>query len=219
MNNEYDDEPFKVEVKQEYAPDPLEKMNRAFFVFNDKFYFWFLKPIAQIYGIFVPPGVRTCFKNGFENLRFPTRFVNNLLQGKFKAAGVETGRFLINSTMGFGGLFEIASLHFDLNPPPTEDTGQTLAFYGLKPGFYLVLPFWGPSTLRDGFGLGGDAALSPLFWIPGELWMGFVLRGGEAMNNTSLRIGEYEDFKKAALDPYVSMRDAWLQYRKNEIMK
>ena len=217
--DEEEPEPFKTDVKHEDAHDPLEKMNRAIFVFNDKFYFWFLKPVAQIYGVFAPPGVRTCIKNGFENLRFPTRFLNNLLQGKFKAAGIETGRFLINSTMGFGGLFEIASLHFDLNPPPTEDTGQTLGFYGLKPGFYLVLPFWGPSSLRDGFGLAGDAALSPLFYIPGELWMGVVLRAGESMNNTSLKIGEYEDFKKAALDPYVSMRQAWLQYRKNEIQK
>jgi len=218
---EYDEEPepFKEDLKQEYAPDPLEKMNRAIFVFNDKLYFWFLKPVSQIYGIFVPPGVRTCIKNGFDNLRFPTRFLNNLLQWKFREAGLETERFLINSTMGLGGLFEVASMHFNLNPPHTEDTGQTLGFYGLKPGFYLVLPFWGPSSLRDTFGLAGDAALSPLFWIPGELWMGIPLRAGEAINDTSLRIGEYEEFKKAALDPYVSMRQGWLQYRRNEIIK
>jgi phospholipid-binding lipoprotein MlaA len=223
MENEEEPEPFKETPKAEYAPDPLEPLNRAFFVFNDKMYFWLLKPASQIYGIFIPPGVRTCIRNGFDNLRFPSRFVNNVLQGKFKAAGVETGRFLINSTMGLAGFFEIASLHFDLQPPPDEDTGQTLAFYGLKPGFYLVLPVLGPSSLRDGFGLAGDTFLNPLYYLPYFTsldWWGTVgIRAGMMVNNTSLRIGEYEDFKKAALDPYASMRQAYLQNRENEILK
>jgi phospholipid-binding lipoprotein MlaA len=203
----------------EYAPDPLERMNRAFFQFNDKLYFWFLKPVSQVYGTFIPPGLRTCIRNGFDNLRFPTRFVNNVLQGKFKAAGIETGRFVINSTLGFAGFFEIAARDFDLSPPADEDTGQTLGFYGLKPGFYMVWPVFGPSTVRDSFGLAGDGFLNPLYWIPGELWLGAAIRGGIIVNNTSLRIGDYEDFKKAALDPYVSMRQAYLQYRENDILK
>jgi phospholipid-binding lipoprotein MlaA len=219
MENEEEPEPFKEDSKVEYAPDPLEKMNRAIFVFNDKMYFWFFKPVSQIYGIFIPPGLRTCIRNGFDNLRFPSRFINNVLQGKFRAAGIETGRFLINSTFGFAGFFEAAGRDFGLPAPPDEDTGQTLAFYGVKPGFYLVLPFLGPSTLRDGVGLGGDAALSPLFWLPTELWMGVPIRAGESMNNTSLTIGEYEDFKKAALDPYASMRQGWLQHRQNLILR
>jgi phospholipid-binding lipoprotein MlaA len=221
--NEEEPEPFKVTAKAEYAPDPLESLNRAFFVFNDKLYFWLLKPAAQIYGIFIPPGVRTCIRNSFDNLRFPSRFINNALQGKFKAAGVETGRFLINSTMGLGGLFEIASLHFDLTPPPDEDTGQTLAFYGLKPGFYIVWPVLGPSSLRDSFGLAGDTFLNPLYYLPYftsvDWWGTVAIRAGMMVNNTSLRIGEYEDFKKAALDPYASMRQAYLQNRQNEILK
>jgi phospholipid-binding lipoprotein MlaA len=204
---------------KEYVPDPFERINRVFFQFNDKMYFWFLKPVSQIYGIFIPPGIRVCIRNGFDNLRFPTRFVNNALQGKFKAAGIETARFVINSTMGLAGFFDAAGQEFNLPPPPDEDTGQTLGFYGLKPGFYLVLPVLGPSSLRDGFGLAGDTALSPLFWIPQDLWISVAIRGGILVNNTSLKIGDYEDFKKAALDPYASMRQAYLQYRENHIFR
>jgi len=89
----------------------------------------------------------------------------------------------------------------------------------VKPGFYIVWPIFGPSTLRDTFGLAGDTALNPLFWYPEELWIGAVIRGGIIVNNTSLRIGEYEDFKKAAIDPYISMRQAYLQNRENDILK
>jgi phospholipid-binding lipoprotein MlaA len=217
--NDEEPEPFAEAAREEYAPDPLERLNRGIFYFNDKVYFWFLKPASQIYGVFIPPGLRTCIRNGFDNLKFPIRFVNNALQGKFKAAGIETGRFLINSTVGFAGFFEIAARDFCLPPPADEETGQTLGFYGMKPYLYLVLPILGPSTLRDSLGLAGDAFLNPLFYLPQNLWVGFAIRGEIIVNNTSLRIGEYEDFKEAALDPYASMRQAYLQYRRNEILK
>jgi phospholipid-binding lipoprotein MlaA len=217
--NGEESEPFAEASRVEYAPDPLERLNRGIFYFNDKVYFWFLKPVSQVYGIFIPPGLRTCIRNGFDNLKFPTRFVNNVLQGKFKAAGIETGRFLINSTFGFAGFFEIAGRDFCLPPPADEDTGQTLGFYGMKPLLYIVLPILGPSTVRDSFGLAGDAFLNPLFYLPQRLWVGAAIRGGIIVNNTSLRIGEYEDFKEAALDPYASMRQAYLQHRQNEILK
>jgi phospholipid-binding lipoprotein MlaA len=219
LEYEEEPEPFAKTARAEYAPDPLEGMNRAFFQFNDKMYFWFLKPASKVYSTFIPPGLRTCIRNGFENLRFPVKFVNNVLQGKFKAAAIETGRFVVNSTLGFAGFFEIASRDFCLTPPVEEDTAQTLGFYGMKPGFYLVLPVFGPSSLRDTFGLAGDTFLSPLFWIPPHIWEGAAIRGGIMVNNTSLRVGEYEDFKKAALDPYVSMRQAYLQYRDNKLQK
>jgi phospholipid-binding lipoprotein MlaA len=219
VENEEEWGPFAEAPKGEYAPDPLEGLNRVLFHFNDKLYFWLLKPVSQIYGIFIPPGVRVCIRNGFDNLKYPTRFVNNVFQGKFKAAGIETARFVINSTLGLAGLFEMASREFNLAPPADEDTGQTLAFFGLKPGFYIVWPVLGPSTVRDSVGLGGDTLLNPLFWVPRDFWIGAVIRGGILVNNTSLRIGDYEEFKKAALDPYVSMRQAYLQYRDNEIFR
>jgi phospholipid-binding lipoprotein MlaA len=189
------------------------------FQFNDKFYFWLLKPVSQIYGMFIPPGIRNCIHNGFDNLRFPTRFVNNVLQGKFKAAGIETARFVINSTLGVAGLFELAAPGFNLPPPPAKDTGQTLAFWGLKPGFYIIWPVLGPSTVRDSFGLAGDTFLNPLYYLPEKFLTGVAIRAGILVNNTSLAIGDYEDFKKAALDPYASMRQAYLQYRENQIFR
>jgi phospholipid-binding lipoprotein MlaA len=217
MDFEEEPEPFAETPRGEYPSDPLERMNRAFFVFNDKMYFWFLKPASQVYSIFIPPGLRTCIRNGFENLRYPIKFVNNVLQGKFKEAGIETGRFVINSTLGFAGFFEMASREFSLPPPTEQDTGMTLGYYGLKPGFYIVLPVFGPSTLRDTVGLAGDTFLNPLYWLPPHFWQGAAIRAGIMVNNTSLRIGEYEDFKKAALDPYASMRQAYLQYRENKL--
>ena len=108
VENGQEPEPFAGETSTEYLSDPLEGLNRVIFQSNDKVYFWFLKPVSQIYGTFIPPGLRTCIRNGFDNLRFPSRFVNNMLQGKIKAAAIETGRFLINSTFGFAGFFEIA---------------------------------------------------------------------------------------------------------------
>lgn len=201
-----------------WAPDPLEPLNRFFFAFNDKVYFWFWKPLAQIYGIFIPPGIRTGVTNAFQNIKFPSRFVNCILQGKFRSAGIEAERFLINSTLGLGGFFEFAGPQFNLSPQD-EDTGQTLAHYGMKPVMYLVIPILGPSTLRDGIGLVGDTFLNPMYYIPQELWVGFAMRGGVIVNNLSFRIGEYEDFKEAALDPYISMRQAFFQYRYNELLK
>jgi phospholipid-binding lipoprotein MlaA len=211
-------EPFSDQSSTESVPDPLEFWNRGVFAFNDKVYFWFLKPVSQLYGIFIPPGIRTGIRNGFENVKFPVRFVNCLLQGKFRSASVETGRFLINSTIGMGGFFEVASRDFDLHPQ-FEDTGQTLAFYGMKPLMYVVWPILGPSTMRDSIGLGADTFLNPMYYLPSELWVGFAMRGGVIINNLSFRIGEYEDFKAAALDPYASMRQAYLQYRYNEILQ
>jgi phospholipid-binding lipoprotein MlaA len=223
LENGEEFEPFAEPVKDEYASDPLERFNRIMFQFNDKLYFWCLKPVSKIYSAFIPTGLRAGVRNGFDNLRFPCRFVNNVLQGKFKAAGVETGRFLINSTLGLVGFVEVAGRDFDLPSPVDEDTGQTLAFYGLKSGWYIVWPVLGPSTIRDSFGLAGDTFLNPIYYLSYfssvDLWESAGMRAGIILNNTSLRIGEYEDFKKAALDPYVSMRQAYLQHRQNEILK
>lgn len=204
------DEPADAET--ESISDPLEGMNRAFFTFNDKFYFWVLKPGCTLYAAYFPPGVRTSVRNAFANFHFPIRFVNNLLQGKFKGAGIELARFTINSTMGCGGLFEVANKDFNL-PAQNEDFGRTLGHWGVSHGFYVVWPFLGPSSLRDTFGLAGDSAADPATWIVPELWQDATIKSGNVMNNTSLKIGEYEDFKKSAIDPYVSMREAYIQYR------
>lgn len=203
-----------VESSEETVPDPLEPVNRVFFEFNDKFYFWVMKPVATGYKTVVPEEVRQCIRNFFTNLAFPVRFANNLFQGKFFGALEETCGFLVNSTVGLGGLADIATA-VDIKRHD-EDLGQTLAVYGAGPAFYINWPFLGPSTLRDSIGLAGDIFLDPLTYL-GEYWYAPGARGLNIVNETSLRIGDYESLKKAALDPYVALRDAYYQNRLSKI--
>jgi len=200
------------------VPDPWESFNRKMFIFNDRLYFYVLKPAATVYKGWIPTGVRTAVNNAFDNIAFPVRFLNNTFQGKFEGAGIETGRFLINSTMGVGGLFDVAARNFDLKPR-NEDFGQTLGYYGMKPTIYIVWPIFGPSTLRDTIGLGADVAGNPLYWLSPGYGESTGIRAGGMLNETSLVLGEYEDFKASAIDPYVSMRDAYINYRENRIKK
>lgn len=199
-------------------PDPLQGFNNAMFQFNDKLYFWFLKPVAQGYSAVVPQDFRVAFNNFFRNLATPVRFVNSLLQLKFKEAGNELVRLAVNSTVGVGGLgdpakTEMGISHYD------GDFGQTLGAYGAGHAFYLVWPVFGPSSLRDTIGLGADRFLTPLTWIGSDVSFGTSLgiTGFDMVNKTSLRIGDYETFKEAAIDPYESMRDAYVQNRKKHV--
>jgi phospholipid-binding lipoprotein MlaA len=195
--------------------DPLEPINRAFFYFNDKLYFWLLKPVARGYRFILPQSVRIGVRNFFDNLGFPIRFVNCLLQGKFEGAGREANRFAVNSTAGLLGLIDVAEEKMGINEQD-EDFGQTLGFYGLGPGFYIDWPFLGPSSLTDTVGIVGDIPLDPVSYT-GETFIALPVRSLDLVNRTSLTIGEYEDLKRASLDPYVAMRDAYYQFRQNKI--
>ncbi len=199
--------------------DPHERFNRAMFNLNDKLYFYAIKPVGIVYAAYFPPGLRNAVRNGFYNVIFPGRFINCILQGKGERSGIETLRFVINSTLGLGGLIDYADYGFGITKPPEEDFGQTLAVWGVGNGPYLIIPALGPSNMRDFGGYLVDGAMDPTFWIPATLWTGPVIRAGKLMNNASLRIGEYEDFKKSALDPYVSLRSAYQQYRIKEIAR
>lgn len=197
--------------------DPLEPMNRFFFAFNDKLYFYALKPVSRGYGAVVPQDFRICIRNAFHNLLFPVHFVNNLLQGKFKNAGIEASRFVINTIAGVAGLGDPAKDEFGLEVKE-EDLGQTLATYGVGNGIYFCWPLLGPSTARDTLGFVGDSFLNPLTRVmQNDTDAGLALYTGKYVNNTSLVIGDYEDFLEASFDPYVSLRDAYLQYRKAKI--
>lgn len=208
------------DTDEEAAPptvkDPLEKVNRAMFKFNDRLYFWMLRPIARVYGVIIPEPLRVGIRNAFDNIAFPVRVINCAFQGKFKPAGTEIARFVINSTIGIGGMVDVAARDFHL-AEKDEDTGQTLGHYGAGPGFYLVLPFFGPSNVRDGIGMAGDAVMNPMYWLDLSWAADAGITAGKVVNNASLKIGEYEDFKEAALDPYVSMRHAYIQYRAQQI--
>ena len=194
--------------------DPIEPWNRAMFAFNDKFYFWVAKPLAKGYSAIVPEWGRVRVKNIFQNITMPVRFVNNLLQLKIRGAGTELLRFVFNTTAGVGGMFDVAK-NIDLKAPE-EDLGQTLGVYGIGNGFYIVWPVLGFSTLRDSVGTVGDYFLDPVSYItPTEPQIG--VRAFDYTNETSLHIGDYEDMKESALDPYISFRSAYIQYRKNKI--
>jgi len=195
--------------------DPLEPINRVFFAFNDKFYFWALKPVSSAYGFIVPEWGRTRIRNAFDNIQAPIRLVNALLQLKMHKFGAEFAKFILNSTVGIGGLFDIASRHPELKTS-AEDLGQTFGSYGIGEGFYIVLPFLGPSSLRDTAGTAGDFFLDPISYIT-PLRDAIAVRSTDLVNDTSFKIGDYEDLKASALDPYLSIRDMYKQYRRNKI--
>jgi phospholipid-binding lipoprotein MlaA len=198
--------------------DPIEPWNRAMYHVNDKLYFWLFKPVATGYKYVVPEGVRGVFGNFYENIKAPIRIVNNLLQGKPGYAGLELARFLINSTVGIGGLADTAKECFGITGR-NADFGQTLGKYGVGFGFYIVWPILGPSSPRDTVGWAGDLYLTPQTYLSSE-WISRESTGlyaHEKINYTSFHIGDYEAIKGAAIDPYIAMRDAYVQYRKKLI--
>jgi phospholipid-binding lipoprotein MlaA len=195
-------------------PDPIEPVNRAFFTFNDRFYFWVMKPASKVYNTVVPEWGRVRVRNVFHNLATPIRFVNSLLQLKMRSAAFELGSFMVNSTWGLGGMFEIVKKPPDIQT--NEDLGLTFGHYGAGEGFYIVWPFIGPSCLRDTVGLAGDSFLYPVNYVTPLIDL-MAIRGYEQLNSTSLRIGEYEDLKASALDPYIAVRDAYKQHRRSRI--
>lgn len=195
--------------------DPLYYFNYAMYSINDFLYFAALKPIATGYKAITPDFFRKGVNNFFHNLLFPVRFVNNLLQGEIKDAGNEVGIFAVNTTIGVLGLMQVAQNNFDMKTTD-EDLGQTLGSYSIGNGFYLVLPILGPSSLRDGFGLLGDSFLTPVNYVePWELSLG--IKAYDQINATTYRLGDYEALKAAAIDPYVALRDGYVQYRKQKI--
>lgn len=197
--------------------DPLEGLNRLMFNINDVLYFWVLKPCAEVYKAILPKASRISVHNFFHNLTTPVRYVNCLLQGKGKSAGTELDRFLINSTVGILGFGDPALDKWKIEPVE-EDLGQTLAVCGYGDGFYLVLPLFGPSTLRDSIGMIGDLFLNPVSYVePVEASVGVA--SVKITNKYSFHIGEYELLKQEALDPYVAMREIYIQYRRKQIQE
>lgn len=222
--------PAASEESDEYAAprvsDPLERMNRAFFKFNDGFYAHVLRPFAHGYERAVPAPIRRGLGNFFDNLKFPVRLVSCVLQARPKRAAQETGRFLLNSTVGVAGFARVSDSVPSLATVPAEDVGQSFGVWGIGAGPYLVLPFLGPSSLRDTVGLAGDAMLNPVRWSATErtvkgydsTWRYGVLALDFA-NASPDQIRTYDSFKKAAVDPYISVRNGYLQYRAAAVKK
>jgi phospholipid-binding lipoprotein MlaA len=210
-------------LEEEYAeqmvevPDPLEPFNRVMFNVNDALYFWVVKPGCEIYAGVIPEPARIGIYNFFSNLTTPARLINCLLQGKGEGAETELRRFAINTTCGILGFGDPALDEYGLEPV-YEDLGQTLAVYGFGDGFYLVLPFLGPSNARDSVGRLGDWLLNPVSYVePTEAAYGIT--AVRFTNSSSLRLGEYESFKSMTVEPYIAMRRTYAQYRTKQIQE
>jgi len=202
--------------------DPLERWNRFWFGFNDAFYAYVFRPLYRGYVCVTPKELRAGLKNALVNALFPVRFVNSILQGKFMVAGVEMGRFIVNSTVGIGGLINVAKDKKTIVPvdPDGEDFGQTLGVWGAGPGIYLVWPIIGPSNVRDTVGRAADWLMDPLLFIPGTTTVNLVSAGvwsGLRFNAADDILDTYENIKKAAVDPYISLRDMYTKHRQNRI--
>jgi phospholipid-binding lipoprotein MlaA len=206
--------------------DPLSGYNRVMTSFNDTFFTYLLNPVAKGYAYILPEPLRIGISNAFDNIRFPIRFANNLLQGKFQNSSDELERFIINSTVGVAGLMDVASDHMTTPiPAHDEDFGQTLGHYGVGSGFHIVLPFFGPSNARDTIGLVADGYISPLIYIenlekykiPNNIDQSLGILTVDIINKTSLHLGEYESLKKDAIDLYPFLRDTYEQKRNSDI--
>jgi phospholipid-binding lipoprotein MlaA len=208
--DDYEDDTEKVTVA-----DPIQPFNRDMYQLNDFLILYVLEPAAKVEKAVIPWEFRTIFRNLLRNIRFPVRFVSCLLQGKWEKGGDEFASFFLNTTVGFLGMADVAATYPGLNHSP-EDMGQTFAAWGWQESSYVTLPFFGPSTVRDALGKLPDAVIDPLFWYS-SLTLSLSLRGGEAINDTSFRIGDYEAIKKASLDPYVAIRNGYVQNRNNLI--
>ncbi|MFQ5479310.1 MAG: VacJ family lipoprotein [Candidatus Binatia bacterium] len=194
--------------------DPFEVMNRGTFWFNDQLDAFILEPVAIGWDFIVPDGVQTAVGNFFENLGFPVVFVNDLLQGKLRQATHDVGRFVMNTTIGLGGLLDPAS-HYGLERS-NEDFGQTLGRWGSGSGPYLVLPLLGPSNPRDALGLAVDtvARVWPFFVDSTITWSA---AGADTINTRSLLLEEVEVAKEGSLDYYAAVRNAYTQRRESLI--
>eukprot|EP01029_Cantina_marsupialis_P021537 TRINITY_DN516671_c0_g1_i1.p1 TRINITY_DN516671_c0_g1~~TRINITY_DN516671_c0_g1_i1.p1 ORF type:complete len:286 (+),score=43.90 TRINITY_DN516671_c0_g1_i1:597-1454(+) len=217
----FDDE-FK-DTKKEI--DPFEGYNRAMTSFNDYMYVNLLTPVAKGYAVVVPEPGRIAISNFFDNITFPVRFINNILQFKFKNAAEETGRFLVNSTVGILGFMDPADEYLNLQARD-EDFGQTLGYYGFADGFHIVLPLLGPSNVRDIVGMAADTFVNPLndtraedidYKIPNKSIETVGISIFDTINSTSLNPDEYENLKKDAVDLYPFLKNVYNQNREKMI--
>lgn len=194
--------------------DPLEGFNRAMFSFNDALDGAIIKPVAQGYQSVLPPLIRAGVSNFFSNVDDIWEAVNNALQGKIDEALQDVMRFAVNTVMGLGGVLDIAS---DMGlQKHNEDFGQTLGKWGIGSGPYLVLPFVGPSSLRDGGGLLVDWRYDPVFRVS-NIPVRNTLLALRTIDTRADLLGATDVLEQAALDKYTFVRDAFFQYRRSQI--
>lgn len=192
--------------------DPLEPLNRAIYSFNDGFDKVLAKPAAEAYRFVLPNFMRTGVSNFFSNLNDVIVMLNSLLQGKFTQGVSDFARLFVNTTVGVLGLFDVAT-ELDLQKH-NEDFGQTLGYWGIGDGPYVVLPFLGPSSARDTVGWVGDFYAWPVTYVKDDTTR-WVLIGVRFVGLRADLLEASKILETAALDPYVFVRDAYLQRRRN----
>ena len=196
--------------------DPWESFNAETFDFNfnvlDRYG---LKPAAKVWADVLPEPVRHGLANVFDNIGMPKRFVNKLLQGRLPGAGEELVRFVLNTTVGLAGFFDVAScVGIDKSD---ADTGQTLGVYGVKPGPYLVLPVLQPLTVRDAIGYAADSFMDPLSWFVTPLLADVGRGAAYTINQRADNMELYDDVEDSSLDLYAAVRNGYLQRRQRSI--
>ena len=210
------EDPFATE--SEPVQDPWEPFNSTTFRINYNLDRYALKPVARVYSGLVPPDVQNSFANAFDNLGFASRFLNSVFQGKLDRAGTEMQRFLLNSTLGVGGLFDVAKYMFDIEAPPAEDAGQTLASYGVDSGPYLVLPLLPPMTVRDAVGYAGDIFMNPVnYFIPFTPNLG--LNATDRLNDRAINLETFEGLEESTIDLYGAVRSGYMDRRTKDIQE
>ncbi len=201
------------------ANDPLEPLNRAVFAFNMEVDRYVLEPVAKGYRRTVPAGGREAVHNFLHNLKSPVTLVNNLLQGDVKRAAETSFDFVVNSTAGVLGLFDVTG-HDDGLTVHEEDLGQTFAVWGVGTGPYLVLPFHGPSNVRDTVGMLGDRYFDPFEYTiepPDDTRIFLARTVTGAVDARERTLEEFNDIRRTSLDFYATARSLYRQSRKNQI--
>lgn len=193
--------------------DRFERFNRSMFAFNQTLDKAVARPVAVAYRKITPRPVRNSVSNFMGNIAYPTVMVNDLLQGKFKPFAMDTGRFLVNSTLGIGGLFDPAT-RMDL-VANDEDLGQTFGRWGMGQGPYLMLPLFGPTTVRDGVGRVGDAFTNLRTYIDDPYWR-YGLTALDLVNKRE-QLLETDSVLNKSFDPYAFLRSAYLQRREYQV--
>jgi len=206
------------------GPDPLERANRGVFAFNERLDRWLLEPASKAWDFVLPDVAQTSLDDFFGHLNMPIVLANDVLQGKPIAAVEDLARITHNTVFGFGGFYDIAT-HLGI-PENEEDFGQTLGYYGVPPGPYLMVPILGPYSLRDGIGEIIDTTATGYLYSPiwqsaetlnfstGELWgVSIGQKGLELLNLRTIFDEELEESRKDAFDYYIFVRNAYLQNR------
>ena len=198
--------------------DPLEPVNRAIFSFNGVVDTFIIRPIAEGYRYVLPEAARDSVQNFVRNLRTPINLVNQVLQADFGGAADTTGRFLVNSTVGVAGLFDVAE-GWGM-PYEQEDFGQTLAVWGVPNGPYLVIPIMGPSNVRDTVGMVGDIAADPFVWNANSTHndtMLYAKAGLATVDNRARLIDPLDELRRDSIDYYAAIRSVYTQFRHSQI--